>query len=123
GQGWGGGRRGRAGGEGAAEPQTLELEPWVTDGSPSPAEPAPLVTSEPESESELEPTADMQSPLNPEAPASDSVSPPPLAPPREPPPRQRRSRISPHARPHRVLRPGPYVRANPRPSAADSPLA
>src|SRR5262245_54679801 len=89
------------------EPPTIEPEPQpATSTSAIPAPelwPAELRALEPEPPP-LEPEA---SPLEPET----FASPPPVEPtsPAEPPAllRRRRSKISPHARPHRVLRPAP----------------
>jgi tetratricopeptide (TPR) repeat protein len=96
-----------------AEPQPLEPEPLAIDTSLPPAEPSPPSTyePEPESEPEPEPIANTSSPLVPDGPPRESGSPPQSAPPRELPPRRRRSKISPHARPHRVLRPGTHLRS------------
>src|SRR5262249_9042658 len=101
--------------DGDDEPEPLEPEPLVVDASQPPGEPLPLVTYRPEPESapEPEPIANVPTPLAPELPPHESVSPPQPAPPHEPPPRRRRSKISPHARPHRVLRPGTHLRPNP----------
>ena len=102
--------------EPAPEPRAPEREPIVQLAPPS-FEPvaAPLEPAEPPQPDEPEP-----SPMAPERrPIVQLVAPPfePLAPPRELapsppgepalPPRRRRSKISPHARPHRVLRPAP----------------
>ena len=103
-----------------AEPPPLEPEPFLIDASQPPMEHVPTSTydPEPELESEPEPIADIPSPLAPEAPPDESVLPPLPTPPRELPPRRRRSKISPHARPHRVLRPGTHPRSNWGPPAS-----
>jgi len=96
----------------ALEPEPPRFEPLLPPVEPPPVEP-PRVEPEPRRiepervESEPPPLEPEASPLEPEA----FASPPPVEPtsPAEPPAllRRRRSKISPHARPHRVLRPAP----------------
>src|SRR5215510_6766428 len=109
------------------EPSLPPVEPARVEREPLTIEPAPqaAVPKSPIPEPEMWP-AELRAldreparlepeppPLEPEAPPlvhEASTSPPPMQPPpAEPPalPRRRRSKISPHARPHRVLRPAP----------------
>jgi tetratricopeptide (TPR) repeat protein len=85
--------------EPAAKP--IEAEAPVIDIAPSAVEPAP-----PNVEPERRPIALIAPAFEPVAPPSEPV-PPPAQPAEssEPPRRRRRSKTSPHARPHRVLRP------------------
>ena len=84
------------------EPGSMPIrpEPPVVDVAPPAVEPAA-----PQVETERQPAADVP-PFEPVAPPSEHIQPPPQpAEPPEPPKRRRRSKVSPHARPHRVLRP------------------
>jgi len=76
----------------------VEPEEPVVDVAPAPVEPAPLPIAP-----ERRPIAQLAPPLEPVRPPDEQVQPPPVEPP-APPRRRRRSKISPHARPHRVLR-------------------
>ena len=83
-----------------AEP--IDPAPAVVDAEPSPIEPAsPIATPE------LQPVVLAPPSFEPIAPPRERAEPPEPAPDPEPLLRRRRSKISPHARPHRVLRPGP----------------
>ena len=103
------------------EPEPPLLEPEAP-ASPPPVEPPPLaVVPEPPLIVKLPPSFETVSPLRePEPPAQ---LPQPAEPP-APPTRRRRSKISPHARPHRVLRPAPPESPNAeRLAAAPAPPA
>ncbi len=79
------------------EPSRLEPERARFEPEPPPHEPEPRVVDRVPLEVEAEPP-------------HEPVEPPQPVQPPEPPRRRRRSKISPHARPHRVLRPGPHER-------------
>jgi tetratricopeptide (TPR) repeat protein len=82
--------------------EPIEPTPAVVDAEPAPIEPAsPIGTPE------LQPVVLAPPSFEPIAPPPERVEPPEPAPDPEPPLRRRRSKISPHARPHRVLRPAP----------------
>ncbi|PYN33160.1 MAG: hypothetical protein DME01_19370 [Candidatus Rokuibacteriota bacterium] len=83
------------------EPEVVEPEGPLVDVSPPPVEPAPPATV-PESQ----PIAQVPPSFEPLAPPRAQVQPPQPAEIPTPSRRRRRSKISPHARPHRVLRPG-----------------
>jgi tetratricopeptide (TPR) repeat protein len=83
-----------------AEP--MEPPPSVVDAEPSPIEPASTIATP-----ELRPVVLAPPSFEPFAPPLERMEPPEPAPDPEPPLRRRRSKISPHARPHRVLRPAP----------------
>lgn len=89
----------------------LEADPTLVDASPQPAEPAA-----PPIEPGPAPMAPVPAPFEPVAPAPEPDQPPQPAEPPAPPKRRRRSKISPHARPHRVLR-----RSAPEDSSAEPP--
>jgi tetratricopeptide (TPR) repeat protein len=96
------------------EPEPSRLEPERVRFEP---EPPPLEPDPPPHESE--PRVVDLVPLEVEAePPHEPVEPPQPVQPPEPPRRRRRSKISPHARPHRVLRPGPHERSGVEPPSS-----
>jgi tetratricopeptide (TPR) repeat protein len=86
------------------EPATpvIDVEPPVAEPLPPPLPPEPAPVALPPS---LEPVEEPPQPAEPPA----------------PPKRRRRSKISPHARPHRVLRPAPEGPGAPRSAATPAP--
>ena len=95
------------------EPRVVDLVPPEFEAEPNPIEPAPPVI-----DPQPQPILRMPPSFEPVAPPHEpeSVEPPqPMQPPE--PPRRRRSKISPHARPHRVLRPGAQGRSGVEPSS------
>jgi tetratricopeptide (TPR) repeat protein len=98
------------------EPPPVEAARPVVDAVPPPVEaPPPRVDiTPPPIEAEPQPIEQIPPAVEPAAPPRESVSPPQ---PEEPPaPSRRRSKVSPHARPHRVLRP-----ATPEDRSAEQP--
>ena len=103
------------------EPQPVEVAPAVSATVPPPVEPTPaaLEPAPPEVEPEPEPPPIDRVPATFEqvAPPHEQVAPPaPAVPP--PPPKRRRSKVSPHARAHRVLRPATPEGRGPEQSAS-----
>ena len=91
------------------DPPPAEPEPTVAEVASPPAAPmAPPITPEPK------PAISVPTSFEPAAPPREPDQPPQSAEPPAPPKRRRRSKISPHARPHRVLR-----RATPEASSAE----
>jgi len=97
----------------ASDPEPVE--PLVAHATPPPAEPSPPIN-----EPEPPPAARIPS-FEPVAPLLEPVQTPPPAPPLDLPGRRRRSKVSPHARPHRVLHPAPHERRGPEPPAGLTP--
>lgn len=107
------------------EPPQLEPEPAPLETDPRPYEPEQRVVDRvpPKVEAEREPVEPAPPVVDPQpqpiahvppsfapvTPPPEPVEPPQPVPPPEPPRRRRRSKISPHARPHRVLRPATDV--------------
>jgi tetratricopeptide (TPR) repeat protein len=101
------------------EPEPVaDLVPSEVEAEPKPTEPAPPII-----EPEPQPILRIPPYFEPVAPPKEPAEPlQPVQPPE--PPRRRRSKISPHARPHRVLRPGPQERSGvERPSSHVAPPA
>jgi tetratricopeptide (TPR) repeat protein len=94
------------------EPHVVDLVPPEVEAGPKPIEPAPPII-----DPQPQPIAPMPPSFEPVA-SYEPVEPPQPVQPPELPQRRRRSKISPHARPHRVLRPGPQER-----SGAEPPLS
>jgi tetratricopeptide (TPR) repeat protein len=95
------------------EPEpVVDLVPSEVEAEPKPLEPAPPII-----EPGPQPILRIPPYFEPVAPPQEPVEPPqPVQPPE--PPRRRRSKISPHARPHRVLRPGPQERSGVEPPSS-----
>lgn len=97
----------------------VQPEPPLVDIAPSAVEPPP-----PDVEPERRPVAHIGPSFEPVAPPSENLRPPPAEP--SEPPKRRRSKISPHARPHRVLRSAtpekPRAEQPPPPPAPSAPI-
>jgi hypothetical protein len=95
------------------EPEpVVDLVPSEDEPEPKPIEPAPPII-----EPEPQPILRIPPYFEPVRSAAGAAEPPqPVQPPE--PPRRRRSKISPHARPHRVLRPGPQERSGVEPPSS-----
>jgi len=96
------------------EPPVVDLVRPEVEAEPKPTEPAPPII-----DPQPQPIVRMSPSFEPVAPAHEPepVEPPqPMHPPE--PPRRRRSKISPHARPHRVLRPGTQGRSGVEPPSS-----
>jgi tetratricopeptide (TPR) repeat protein len=97
------------------EQRVVDRVPPKVEAEPEPVEPAPPVV-----DPKPQPIAHVPPSFAPVTPPHEPVEPPQPVPPPEPPRRRRRSKISPHARPHRVLRPATDVEP---PSSSVAPPA
>jgi tetratricopeptide (TPR) repeat protein len=97
------------------EQRVVDRVPPTVEAEPEPVEPAPPVV-----DPQPQPIAHVPPSFAPVTPPHEPVEPPQPVPPLEPPRRRRRSKISPHARPHRVLRPATDVEP---PSSSVAPPA